>query len=64
MTEEEIKNAINRLRNREIEELYVKHEDFMAFREVLVVQDDFKHFKGIAQHGGNVVYRYLDTLRS
>lgn len=60
MSEEEFRQEINRLRNREIEELFVSREDFMDFRKVLVAEEDFKHFRGIALRGGHVRYIYLD----
>ncbi|MEH7204067.1 hypothetical protein V7130_16315, partial [Bacillus safensis] len=31
---------------------------------VLVNQDDFKHFRGIAKHGGDVIFEYLTEARS
>ncbi|MBE6183583.1 hypothetical protein [Heyndrickxia ginsengihumi] len=64
MTEEEMKDLIEKLRKGEIQEFLIKKEDFLTFREVLVSQEDFKHFKGIAQHGGNVIYQYLQIPRS
>ncbi|KHD84876.1 hypothetical protein NG54_12775 [Heyndrickxia ginsengihumi] len=64
MTEEEMKDLIEKLRKGEIQEFLNKKEDFLTFREVLVSQEDFKHFKGIAQHGGNVIYQYLQIPRS
>jgi len=52
------------LRDGNIVELFVKREDFLVFRSVLVKRDDFKHFRGIAQRGGHVIYRYLKEPRS
>ncbi len=59
-----MKDLIEKLRKGEIQEFLIKKEDFLTFREVLVSQEDFKHFKGIAQHGGNVIYQYLQIPRS
>ncbi|WP_018665323.1 hypothetical protein [Heyndrickxia acidiproducens] len=64
MTEEEAGKLIAQLRNREISEFLIKREDFLSFRKVLVAQPDFKQFKGIAKHGGDVIYQYLEVPRS
>ncbi|PFA69370.1 hypothetical protein CN378_04085 [Bacillus sp. AFS015802] len=64
MSESEILEQLQLLRTKEVEEIRVLKEDFLAFRSVLVKQDDFKQFRGIAQQGGNVLFRYLDTPRS
>lgn len=39
-------------------------KEFLAFREVLVNRDDFKHFRGNAQHNGVIIYTYLEEARS
>lgn len=52
------------LKNREVEEIFVAKQDFMAFREFLVKRDDFKHFRGIAQRGGDVIFTYVEEARS
>lgn len=64
MSEKEILEQLQLLRTREIEEIMVMKEDFLAFRSVLVKQDDFKQFRGIAKQGGNILFHYLDTPRS
>lgn len=60
----EIEGLVEGLRNGELNEVYVKKEDFLSFRSVLVKQNDFKHFRGIAAQGGHTLYRYLETARS
>lgn len=60
MNEEKAKELLDKLKNGEITECYVKKEDFLTFRKVLVARDDFKHFRGIAQRGGDVIYHYLE----
>jgi hypothetical protein len=55
---------LEKLKAGEITEYYVKKEDFMDFREILVNREDFKHFRGIGQRGGDVVYQYLAEPRS
>jgi hypothetical protein len=37
---------------------------FLEFREVLIVREDFKHFRGIAKQGGIVIYTYEKSARS
>lgn len=49
---------LERLRKREIEQVYIEKDDFLSFREVLVRQQDFKQFRGIAKHGGHIVFEY------
>lgn len=61
---EEITECINQIRTGEIPEFRVQKEHFLAFRAVLSKQEDFKHFRGIAQQGGDVVFQYLEQPRS
>ncbi|WP_201715187.1 hypothetical protein [Rossellomorea arthrocnemi] len=64
MSETEILEQLQLLRTKEIEEIKVMKDDFLAFRSVLVKQDDFKQFRGIAKQGGNIHFQYLDIPRS
>ncbi|WP_160720326.1 hypothetical protein [Bacillus sp. USDA818B3_A] len=64
MNEELINQILNQLMTGELSEYYVKNEDFMEFRSVLVKRQDFKHFRGIGQRGGDVLYQYLKEPRS
>ncbi|PMC35235.1 hypothetical protein CJ195_19350 [Bacillus sp. UMB0899] len=64
MDKQMINDILNQLRDGELHEYYVTKEHFLPFREVLVAREDFKHFRGIAQQGGHVVYRYLNEPRS
>ncbi|WP_205174245.1 hypothetical protein [Bacillus pakistanensis] len=59
-----IVSLLEGLRKRETEEITIAKEDFLDFRSVLVKEPDFKHFRGIAQHGGSVIYRFLNEPRS
>ncbi|WP_078547877.1 hypothetical protein [Litchfieldia alkalitelluris] len=59
-----ITEIFNKLRDRELNEYRVTKEHFLSFRKVLVEREDFKQFRGIAQHGGEVIYQYLDEPRS
>jgi len=42
----------------------LEKEEFLAFREVLVQREDFKHFRGTAKQGGIVIYTYDNEARS
>lgn len=64
MNERQAMELLNKLRDGEISELRVKKDDFSIFRTVLVQREDFKHFRGIAQQGGDVIYTYMDQPRS
>ncbi|MDR6998102.1 hypothetical protein [Neobacillus niacini] len=64
MKEDSINEVLERLKSGTLSEYYIKQEDFMDFRQVLVKRKDFKHFRGIAQRGGDVLYQYLEVPRS
>ncbi|CAG9620585.1 hypothetical protein [Sutcliffiella rhizosphaerae] len=64
MNEALVKDILDKLKNGELHEYRVQKEDFMAFREILVAREDFKHFRGIAKHKGEVIYQYLQEARS
>lgn len=61
---EQYKQQLDQLRNGEIDRLEIKKEQFLAFREVLVKDPQFKHFRGEAQQGGDVIYTFLQMPRS
>ncbi|MFC6038142.1 hypothetical protein ACFPYN_01630 [Paenisporosarcina macmurdoensis] len=42
----------------------IEKEKFLEFREVLILREDFKHFRGIAKQGGIVIYTYEKSARS
>jgi hypothetical protein len=64
MKDELINDILDRLMTGELTEYYVTNEVFMEFRQVLVKRKDFKHFRGIGQRGGDVLYQYLKDPRS
>jgi hypothetical protein len=64
MKEELITEILDRLMTGELTEYYVTKDEFMEFRQVLVNRKDFKHFRGIGQRGGDVLYQYLKEPRS
>lgn len=60
----EIENILNQLKENEISEYRVSKEDFFTFQPVLLKRDDFKHFAGNAQRGGDIIFTYLAEERS
>lgn len=64
MIEEHIQEILDKLMNGELSEYYVTKADFLPFRTVIVKRADFKNFRGIAQRGGDVLYRYTEIPRS
>jgi hypothetical protein len=64
MKEELITEILDQLMTGELTEYYVSNDKFMEFQQVLVKRKDFKHFRGIGQRGGDVLYQYLKEQRS
>lgn len=64
LKEDFVNDILDKLKSGNLSEHYVSKEDFMDFRAVLVKRKDFKHFRGIGQRGGNVLYQYMETPRS
>jgi hypothetical protein len=64
MKEELITEILDQLMTGGLTEYYVTIDKFMEFRQVLVKRKDFKHFRGIGQRGGDVLYQYLKEPRS
>lgn len=50
--------VIEQLRNGSVSEYRVEKQDFLEFRQELIKQDDFKNFRGNAQHGGATIFTY------
>ncbi|WP_028399349.1 hypothetical protein [Ectobacillus panaciterrae] len=59
-----VNEILDKLKNGDLHEYTVTKEVFYQFREVLVQRPDFRHFRGIAAHGGQVVYTYMEVPRS
>lgn len=55
---------MNQLRNGEIKSFELEKNEFLSFREVLIKDEQFKHFRGEAKQGGNVVFTFLQNPRS
>ncbi len=64
MTEELAIEILEKLKSGELEEYLVSKDEFFSFRQVLVKREDFKHYRGIAKRGGDVLYQYLQEPRS
>ncbi|AST91455.1 MULTISPECIES: hypothetical protein [Sutcliffiella] len=64
MNEQFVTEILDKLRSRELHEYMITKENFMDFRRVLVAQEDFKQFRGIAKHNGEILYKYEDEPRS
>lgn len=58
------KEMIEKLKNGEITSIEISKEEFLEFREILVNDEKFKHFKGVAKQGGSVIYTFSETPRS
>ena len=61
---EQYKQILDQLRNGEIDHIEIKKDEFLTFREVLVKDPQFKHFRGEAQQGGNIIFTFLQVPRS
>lgn len=59
--ENQFVNLLDKLVKKEINEIEVKREDFLLFREAWSQRDDRKHIVGEAHLGGNVTYHWTDT---
>jgi hypothetical protein len=59
-----VKEILDQLKNNELESYRVSKEEFLTFRTELVKREDFKHYRGEAQQGGDVIYTYLQEARS
>lgn len=61
---ENFENLIEQLRNGQVESITITKEQFEQFRQIIINLPDFKHFRGEAKQGGNVVFTYLEQPRS
>ncbi|MGM9928219.1 MAG: hypothetical protein ACI35P_09740 [Bacillus sp. (in: firmicutes)] len=64
MNKELANELLDKLKDGQLSEVTVQKEDFLVFREQLVNRADFKHFQGIAKHGGITSYKYMQEERS
>ncbi len=61
---EQYKRLLDQLRNGEVEKVEVQKAEYLSFREVLVRDPQFKHFRGEAKQGGNVIFTFLEAPRT
>ncbi|APH05537.1 hypothetical protein [Bacillus weihaiensis] len=59
-----INEMLDQLKNGDLNEYHVPKDQFLSLRTILVNREDFKHFRGIAQQGGSIIYHYLKEPRS
>lgn len=64
MEQETVNDILEKLANNELAQYRVTKEDFLSFQQQLIKRSDFKHFRGIAQHKGEVIYEYTSEPRS
>lgn len=58
------KQLLDQLRHQEVESVTISKGEYLQFREQLVKDEQFKHFRGEAKQGGDVVYTFLETPRT
>ena len=58
MDEALAKQILEQLRSGELNEYKVEREQFLTFQPVLAAQDDMKAFRGNAQVGGDIIFKY------
>ena len=55
---------LEQLKEGTLQQVEISKEEFLAFRAVITSHKNFKHFRGEAKQGGNVIYTYLKEPRS
>lgn len=61
---EDVKKMLDQLRNGEVETIHVNKSNYLQFREQLIKDEQFKHFRGEAKQGGDVIYTFLKEPRT
>ena len=61
---EKYKLMLNQLRNGEVRSIEMNKAEYWHFREVLVKDTQFKHFRGEAKQGGNIVFTFSEVPRT
>ncbi|OEH92474.1 hypothetical protein [Bacillus solimangrovi] len=61
---DELQKIVEQLASGEMLTYEVEKQQTTSFFEIIRVREDFKHFRGQAKKGGNVVYQYLNEPRS
>ena len=55
---------LNQLQSGELSSIEINKAEYLQFREVLVKNPQFKHFRGEAKQGGNIIFTYLHVPRT
>lgn len=58
MSEVDYVDLLKQLKEGEIKEIFVTHDQYLDFRQAWLKLEDRSHFKGIAHLGGNVTFVY------
>ena len=61
---EKYQQMIDQLKSGEVDKIAIPKEEFLQFRSLLVKDEKFKHFRGEAQQGGDVIFTFLKEPRS
>ena len=61
---DQYEKILQQLMGGEISSYTIKKEEFLKFREVLLKHENYKHFRGEAQQGGDIIYTYLAEKRA
>ena len=61
---EKYKSMLDQLRNGEVNRIEIKKAEYLQFREVLVKDAQFKHFRGEAKQGGDIIFTFLEVPRT
>lgn len=60
----EYKKMLDALRNGEIQSIRLTKENYLEFRNELIQDPQFKHFRGEAKQGGDIIFTFLDKARA
>lgn len=60
----EFQQKLDQLRSGELQSIEIQKEQYLQFREYLVKDEQFKHFRGEAKQGGNIVFTFLELPRT
>ncbi|MDI7742825.1 hypothetical protein QMK38_12505 [Lysinibacillus fusiformis] len=61
---EKYAEMIEQLKSGEVKSVSIPKGEFLQFRGLLVKDEMFKHFRGEAQQGGDVIFTFLEVPRS
>lgn len=61
---EQYQQMLDQLRNGKVNSIVITKSEYLHFREALVKDPQFKHFRGEAKQGGNIVFTFLEVPRT